>query len=429
MHTYAPGTARTQVMSAGPIDEITQLRQCEALLQLGRATEALARLSVVAARDPGNPQVHALMSLALLEVGQPERAADAARRAMTLDPLREWPHRLASLAFERLESTSSRSPKPGKRSGWRLTSGAALPSWRWWRKEDLPASREKWPLPRRCDLPRASRRRTGSPAWWPPPPDAATRRASAFIAPSRSTRERSDLERTRPARRGRERPQIQHETRGRSQRFRPRGRHRPQRNGESPQPRRIIQSFFTNLSYLLFIETLVLSHWLFKDSAAWARALPVLLLAAPAVMAARFLTDLTPVLRRHVLDVCRRAPLAVPVVMGVFSALAVVASAFAPRVGRAESLVWSAFGMALTCRFSLALSLEQSIQTARNGVRQPAFSTGSLWCIAVALVLAALLLLMAATAVGAAATSRACGGDSGDRSGARLRRIRRRRRG
>ncbi len=100
MVTY--GRERTELMSAEPLDEATQLHYCEVLLQLGRAAEALARLSLLAARDPQNADVHGLLAQALLAVDQPEPAAEAARRAAALAPHAAWPHRLASLSYDRL---------------------------------------------------------------------------------------------------------------------------------------------------------------------------------------------------------------------------------------------------------------------------------------------------------------------------------------
>src|ERR1700710_3009766 len=102
MEVHGSNAPRRQVMSAGPEQDIARLRQCEVLLQLGRAPEAAAALSVLLAHDPENFYVCALFAQALLASGDPARAADLAMRAVALAPEHDWPHRLASAAFLRL---------------------------------------------------------------------------------------------------------------------------------------------------------------------------------------------------------------------------------------------------------------------------------------------------------------------------------------
>ena len=161
----------------------------------------------------------------------------------------------------------------------------------------------------------------------------------------------------------------------------------------------VIRSFLAKLSYALLLAAFVVSRAVGRNPAAWTRIVPLLLLAAPASVLWRFFSRATPVVRRLVVGECLRRPLFLPVMLGAVSALSVIASAMAPQSSR-DAFVVTAAGMALLCRYTLVLRLNQSVQTAATGSPQPMLGTAALWCVVVALLFTALLLLMAATSGG-----------------------------
>lgn len=399
MVTY--GRERTELMSAEPLDEATQLHYCEVLLQLGRAAEALARLSLLAARDPQNADVHGLLAQALLAVDQPEPAAEAARRAAALAPHAAWPHRLASLSYDRLgkqrlalaEGRHAVQLGPHEWAAFACLATAAKRR-RSTRREAQAAAAEALRLaPTEPEAHRvagmvamAAGRRT----------EASAHFARALSIDPQNASTLNEVGRLKLAGRL---PKSGTQLAGAANSFAQAVQTDPAAMTSRHNLDVVIRSFLAKLSYFLFLTTYALGVTLGRYSTETARVLPVVLLAIPAFIATRFFRHATLLVRRVVIEECTRAPLRLPVGLGVGSATAILASACAPQSIRGDFVVVAGV-LAMACRFSLLLRLQQSSQTAMTGRAQPMMSAGALWCIAVALVLSALLLLMAATSGG-----------------------------
>src|SRR5260370_42208205 len=76
--------------------------RANALLYARRPGDAITLLLHLASRDPGNAQTLCLLSLAYLQVGQPQAALAAADGAPAANPSSEWPQRLRSSALGQL---------------------------------------------------------------------------------------------------------------------------------------------------------------------------------------------------------------------------------------------------------------------------------------------------------------------------------------
>jgi cytochrome c-type biogenesis protein CcmH/NrfG len=90
-------------MSTRPPDAtIVNLQRAGALCTLRRFDEAVTLLERVVASDAQDARGWCLMAQAKLGQRDPSAALRAARRAVAVDPELEWPHRLASIALNRL---------------------------------------------------------------------------------------------------------------------------------------------------------------------------------------------------------------------------------------------------------------------------------------------------------------------------------------
>lgn len=79
----------------------TALAQGRALLDLGRAQEAVERLGDAVAAEPEEPEPRLDLARALLRAGRYEEALAAAEGAIALEPAWEWGHRLRASALAR----------------------------------------------------------------------------------------------------------------------------------------------------------------------------------------------------------------------------------------------------------------------------------------------------------------------------------------
>jgi Flp pilus assembly protein TadD len=84
---------------ADPTD--LELQRARELCGLHRYTDATAALDRVLASDPENSDAWCLRSLAALGLEDADAALDAAKHALALTPEAAWPHRLASVALAR----------------------------------------------------------------------------------------------------------------------------------------------------------------------------------------------------------------------------------------------------------------------------------------------------------------------------------------
>lgn len=81
------------------------LREGIALLEVGRAEEALGRLGAAVAENPEDAEAHCHLARALSLLGRSPDALEAATAGATLAPGWEWPHRLRSHALLELGRT------------------------------------------------------------------------------------------------------------------------------------------------------------------------------------------------------------------------------------------------------------------------------------------------------------------------------------
>ena len=79
-----------------------ELERAVALCELRRYTDAIVVLRRVVATDPDNERPWCLLAQAELGNGNPDDALSHAKRAMSITPTFEWPHRLVSIALSHL---------------------------------------------------------------------------------------------------------------------------------------------------------------------------------------------------------------------------------------------------------------------------------------------------------------------------------------
>jgi tetratricopeptide (TPR) repeat protein len=83
-------------------DTGTKRDRAQVLLSMRRYEDAARVLAAVVAAEPDSGHSWCLLAQAELGAGRPRDGLTAARRAMALEPAVAWPHRLASIALQRL---------------------------------------------------------------------------------------------------------------------------------------------------------------------------------------------------------------------------------------------------------------------------------------------------------------------------------------
>src|ERR1700756_5615706 len=78
------------------------LARAATMLDLGRYDEASTLLARLVSADPASSRAWCLFARAHLGADRFAEAVEAANRAAAIDPLEEWPHRLASKALMHL---------------------------------------------------------------------------------------------------------------------------------------------------------------------------------------------------------------------------------------------------------------------------------------------------------------------------------------
>jgi tetratricopeptide (TPR) repeat protein len=86
----------------GPRQPEPPLTRAQTLCELGRYSDAVSAVAIAISKDPRDVEAWCVMADAQLGSEKPAAALEAARTAAKLDPGHERPHRLASLALERL---------------------------------------------------------------------------------------------------------------------------------------------------------------------------------------------------------------------------------------------------------------------------------------------------------------------------------------
>ena len=104
-------------------DEQSGVRRARALLEVGRWAEAAQVLSAVLDHAPNDAEALCLLATCHDEAGQPDRALDAADRAIAADPQYEWGFRLRAHSLLALKR-----PKPAEAAA---RAALALAPWAW----------------------------------------------------------------------------------------------------------------------------------------------------------------------------------------------------------------------------------------------------------------------------------------------------------
>jgi tetratricopeptide (TPR) repeat protein len=158
----------------------------------------------------------------------------------------------------------------------------------------------------------------------------------------------------------------------------------------------ILRVFFSKVAYLLFIDAYVVGRVSSPSSGSTARLLPVLLLALPGYYAWRFLGRLTNPVRQRVRELLfrvgtiRRAALS-----EALSAIAIIAASIAPAGARTSLAVVGALA-ALVGRVVLYREAEHASRAAIGQAPRPLVRPSVMWVIAALLALTAAALLVAA---------------------------------
>jgi tetratricopeptide (TPR) repeat protein len=84
------------------IDTRTERERARVLLSMRRYEDAARMLAVLVAAEPDDAQTWCLLAQAELGAGRSREGLKSARRAMALEPAGSWPHRLASIALQRM---------------------------------------------------------------------------------------------------------------------------------------------------------------------------------------------------------------------------------------------------------------------------------------------------------------------------------------
>jgi len=174
---------------------------------------------------------------------------------------------------------------------------------------------------------------------------------------------------------------------------------------EAQQSRRtlelVLRAFLSKTSYLLLIDAWLVGRFSATSSSGSARLLPPLLLAVPAAYAWRFISRLTPRLRRKLFKtLADQPPLRIAAGLEALSVLGIIAAATASSSSR-TGLAGAAAVAALIGRVVLHTQVEHATRAVHHRPAQPSIRSSLLWVIAALLGLTAAALLLAAASNGA----------------------------
>ena len=330
-----------------------ELQRSSILVELGRFDEAIVRLAQLVASDPQNAEAWCLISQSHLGLDEPVPALQAAGIAASLVPTLEWPHRLASIALER---------------DGRLTESlaAAREAVRWAPLEWQTYIRLAYAAIRNAQV--AESRHAIQQAQLLGATVAAVHVAAGEVA--KATGDSSEA--LKAFRRALEiDPQnvqahnaigILHFGNGRykgsrklalaADGFAGAVRADPGRSTSRRNLHLVLRAFLVRLTYILFLDVYLAGYGLHEWRAPVARAIPLLLLALPALFGYRFLRRLSPPLRKHVSESVWGHELRVPVYLDGLAILLIMAAAVAPQTIRTD-LAGGAACAAVVCRLWL----------------------------------------------------------------------------
>ena len=379
-----------------------EIERARALCELARFDDAVPLLRRAVAAEPQNAGAWCLLAQAELGRRHDEDALQAAGTALSLAPDDEWPHRLTSVALERLgrheESLAmARAATRVAPYAWpafvQLAHAAAL-SGRSGRDEALAAARQAVMLaPHEADshlalgaVARARQRYKAA--------ESAFRTALA-IDPQHSAAHnelaRLHLRKNRFAGAA----SLADAAGG----FTNAVRANPGADASRSNLDLVIRVFLCRVAYLIFLDAYLAGYALSGSAAVSVRLLPIVLLAVPARFAWRFVRKLSPDLQRHLRHLLLGRVLRIPAGLEAVAVALLLVAVVAPPQARTAAAGLAA-ATALLARLYLRVYADHAASAA-TGARL--VTTRALWLIAVGLALVTLILFASAAGAGFAA--------------------------
>lgn len=144
----------------------------------------------------------------------------------------------------------------------------------------------------------------------------------------------------------------------------------------------VLRVFLKRVSYLVFVDAWLIARLGSSSSQPLARLLPIVLLAAPAVLAWRFVVRLDANLRSYVARLLRdRGPIRFAVALDAIAILSLLAAA-APAETMRAGLIGTGTVAALVAYCVLLTQTERVSRTARGLPNRPLLGTPMLWLLA-----------------------------------------------
>jgi Flp pilus assembly protein TadD len=380
-----------------------EIERARALCDLGRFDDAAPLLQRAVALEPQNADAWCLLAQAQLGRHNDEDALQAAGTALSLAPDDEWPHRLFSVALQRLgrneESLlAAREATRVAPYAWpafvRLAHAALADGHRSRHDEALAAAEQAVALaPHEAEphitvgmVARARKRYKEA--------EAAFRTALA-IDPQHSAAHnelaRLHLRKNRFAGAA----SLAEAAGG----FTNAVRADPGADVSRRNLDLVIRVFLARVAYLIFLDAYLAIHGLSGSANTSVRLLPIVLLAVPARFAWRFVRRLSPDLRRHLRHLLLGRALRIPTGLEAVAVVLLLVAVVAPPHAR-PAAAGIAVVMALVARLYLRVYTDHSARAA-TGARL--VTTRALWLIAVGLALVTLILFASAAGAGFAA--------------------------
>lgn len=390
-------------MTADPGGVAVEIERARALCELARFDDAAPLLRRAVAAEPQNADAWCLLAQAELGRRHDEDALQAAGTALSLAPDDEWPHRLTSIALERLgrheESlamarAATRVAPYAWRAFVRLAHAAVRSGGRSGRNEALAAARQAVMLaPHEAEphlalgaVARARKRYKEA--------ESAFRTALA-IDPQHSAAHnelaRLHLRKSRFAGAA----SLAEAAGG----FTNAVRANPGADVSRRNLDLVIRVFLARVAYLIFLDAYLAGHGLSGSAAVTVRLLPIVLLAVPARFAWRFVRRLSPDLQRHLRHLLLGRVLRIPAGLEAVAVALLLVAVVAPPQARPAAAGLAA-AAALVARLYMRVHTDHSARAA-TGARL--VTTRALWLIALGLALVTLILFASAAGAGFAA--------------------------
>jgi Flp pilus assembly protein TadD len=376
---------------------LVELQRASALCDLRRYEEASEKLARVLAAAPDEGGGWCLLARARLGCGDNTGALEAARKALTLLPEEEWPHKLTSIALLHLGHNEE-------------AIGAARECVRlapmFWQAhahlaETLATNKNK--------LPEALTAAQRAAALAPQEPGAHLAVGAVHAAAGQRVEAEAGFRRVLAlapndpvAHNELARLQLRKSRFGRAENLADAA--TGFRDALSADPRAaasrhnldlVVRVFLSRVSYLVFLDAWLVGRALAASTSPAARLIPIALLLIPAQYAFRFVRRLEPQLRHYLWRVTVGRTLFIPICLQAVAILCLLYAAAAPNAERAHAAV-AAFAAAFIGRIWLAYKIDQSVRPRGTYM----LSDVTVGFIALALLATGILVFAATTASG-----------------------------